>query len=221
LARTTLGEDVELEAAFREYRSFWELERSIAVAKMRSLLRDSGEIELPDLATVKSVLHIIDKAVAKMGMSGCVNSWLVGSILDASRPSSDIDVLLTYCHRRSQHVSVGDIEALLWLIRRASRLALNIRADTFFRADDQLVTGGILRPDRLLHTWVLELTKFSPQKLLGSTLNVRRVGKISVVYSRRAKDTNFFGKLPTDSDGNRLLRPGIRISEYLGSYCLP
>jgi hypothetical protein len=141
--------------------------------------------------------------------------WLVGSRMHGpGNESSDVDLVLS----PQGDISLSDaaIERALWYCRSFGLYTANPRCvlDPCFRPAGPGLVLVPLRPHTVVRTFKL----FSPRlaKLVseGRILRYRRVGRFSIEYLRRAKDTNYYGKLPTrefDGSVSPYLRPAVEV----------
>jgi len=140
--------------------------------------------------------------------------WLIGSRAEPGNNTSDIDVLLS--PRDDAPLSDSVIERGLWYCRHyglylAGRTCV---LDPCFRAEGPTLEVTPLQHDKSLQT----IRLFSPKALrevtAGRIRQYRRLGYFSIEYCRRAGDTGFYRKLPTQSFKSMespYLRPAIEI----------
>jgi hypothetical protein len=143
------------------------------------------------------------------------NLFLVGSRLEASDESLDIDVVLA--PRRGCAFSDARIERALFYCREYGLRGADPSCviDPSFRREGPSLRAAPLWPDQILQTAKLLSPKLAQLGREGRIADYRRFGRFSVEYRRRASETSFFEKLPQQRfDGAvcRYLRPAIEVT---------
>ena len=140
--------------------------------------------------------------------------WLIGSRIQPGRNQSDIDLVLS--PRAGLWPADELIERGLWYCRNyglyVSRPACLV--DPCFRAGGPAQHIEALVPGRVLKTTKLFSPKLMRAVSAGRIRDYRRLGYFSIEYCRKAEDTDYYIKLPTQSfDGSQLpyLRPAVEV----------
>jgi hypothetical protein len=140
--------------------------------------------------------------------------WLVGSRLEPGRAKSDIDLVLS--PRPGTVPREHLIEHALWHCREYGLYGATPACviDPCFRVAGPAVAPVPLRPDVRITTVKLLSPRLAHLVTQGRIRVCRPVGDVAIEFVRRAKDTDYFRKLPRgDFDGSRwpYLRPAIEI----------
>jgi hypothetical protein len=140
--------------------------------------------------------------------------WLVGSRLEPSRDDSDVDLVLA--PRVGYQVSDQAIDEALYYCRDHALWGGDQACivDPWFRVAGPTLDLKALAPDTVMPGTKLFSPKLMHDVLAGRIVNYRRLGLFSIDYVRRARDTDYYRKLPRRSfDGllSPYLRPAIEI----------
>ena len=141
---------------------------------------------------------------------------LVGSMLDSSRESADMDVIVSL--KPGATTTIVEVESVLLSLRRYGAWTLNIELDPCFRRLNEPEIQRRAGLGLAFSSWRLE----SPQHRWQATKKckpgtLRRVGRYLIVIRRPLAQTAYFKKLPQGNGKGRparILRPAIPLSMY-------
>jgi hypothetical protein len=140
--------------------------------------------------------------------------WLVGSRVELGNNASDIDLVLS--PRVGFSLDDRSIESALWYCRHYGLCEANPQCviDPCFRIHGPTLGIAPLRAATVLQTVKLFSPKLSLLVAAGRIKDYRRLGRFSIAYLRRAKEADYYGKLPRrqfDGFQSAYLRPAIEI----------
>jgi len=141
--------------------------------------------------------------------------WLAGSRVQPGNDDSDIDIVLS--PRPGLSPDDATIERALWHCRNYGLYQANPACviDPCFRTRGATLDLVPLQPLLILQTIKLFSPRLMRLVVSGRLQEYRRVGFFSIEYSRPAKDTDYYKKLPKRVFDGRLLaylRPAIEIT---------
>ncbi|MES0824963.1 hypothetical protein [Ruegeria sp. SCP11] len=175
---------------------------------------------LPHTPLSKVALQAVLRELRQLVVLDPFNLWLVGSAVDNSEAAADIDILLSP-RRLDALPTPSQIDDALRAARAYGLQARDkpISIDPTYREAGP--TKGIcpLHADTVIDSVQLASPGRVQQALKGKLPGYRLVGRYCIGFPRRAKDTNYYNKLPVRQFGSvslPYLRPAILVADDHG-----
>lgn len=163
-------------------------------------------------ATTDDVGRLKRHVVAHPDLLDHFRFWLVGSILDGSPATHDIDVLVT--PRRAPH-PIGAVEEVLLWLARYGRHGLGVHVDALYRPIPASEVLRSLAPEERYRVVRIE----DPRTTLVLATSphrddITRTGSALVVCDRLLRETRFYSKLPRRPNGSGYLRVAVPFADF-------
>jgi hypothetical protein len=187
-----------------------EVSRELRQMHQRLFPRVSADTVIDDINTRR----ILRKLRAAVELSA-FRLWLVGSRLQAKRASADLDLVLSPQPKALINDSLVDSALVYCRTFGLYEAEPSCLIDAAFRWHGCCVALKPLEPDSVIHTVKLLSPRILKLVADGGIESYRRVGHFSIAFGRRARDLDYFTKLPKgffDGRPSRYLRPAIEVT---------